>query len=56
MFTCAGCCLRHFVELTLKDTIRKFKLALRMINSNQLGLETTHDIFRLFEIVEGLLR
>ncbi len=49
-------CLRHFIELILKDTIRKFKIGLGIISSDQIGFEPTHNISKLFQIVEELIQ
>jgi hypothetical protein len=49
-------CLRHFIELILKDTIRKYKIGLGIIGSDQIGFESTHNIFKLFQIVEELIQ
>ena len=49
-------CLRHFIELILKDTIRKFKIGFKIIKSNQIGFKATHDILKLFQQVVELIQ
>ena len=42
-------CLRHFIELICKDTIRKFNMAFQKTNTDEIGFEQTHDNSVLFK-------
>lgn len=41
-------CLRHYVELVLKDTTRTFNIALQISKPDEIGFTQTHDILNLF--------
>ncbi len=47
--------LRHFIELSLKDTIRTFNIALRINKSDEIGFNRTHDLMELFSDIKTIL-
>lgn len=42
-------CLRHFIELSLKDATRTFNIALKINNPDEIGFNQTHDLLVLFK-------
>lgn len=47
-------CLRHYVELSLKDTIRTLNIALQLIKVDEVGFPQTHDIKDLFSNLQEI--
>ncbi len=48
-------CLRHFIELSLKDTIRTFNIALKINNPDEVGFTQTHDLLILYAELRNIL-
>lgn len=48
-------CLRHYIELSLKDTIRKYKMGLKKSAPDEVGFNTTHEIEPLFHEMKKFL-
>lgn len=47
-------CLRHYIELICKDTIRKFNMGQQKTNADEIGFDQTHDISILFKMVKNI--
>ncbi|OIQ95134.1 hypothetical protein GALL_228310 [mine drainage metagenome] len=47
--------LRHFIELSLKDTIRNFNIALKINSPDEIGFKQTHDLNELFNDLKKIL-
>lgn len=46
---------RHYLEIIIKDSIRRFKKSSGEISSNQIGYHKTHDLLEIWKILKSYI-